>query len=108
MFSHMLYGGWPKVKKAYTVRDGSPRDQLGDQEVSPVPAGENNCAGDGSSWVCSLQAMKDPKGKLGQSLLELLEHRFTVIHRSEILHIDTDALSNVHFRRVWVKQNTFA
>ena len=34
---------------------------------------------------CSLQTMKDPKGKLGRWLLELSEHHFTVFHKSCLL-----------------------
>ena len=42
--------------------------------------------------LCSLQTMKDPKEKLVRWLLELSEHRFTVIHKSGVLHVDADTL----------------
>ena len=37
--------------------------------------------------------IKDPKGNLGRWILEMAEHQYDIVHRSEILHVASDVLS---------------
>ena len=43
--------------------------------------------------LCSLNKVKDLKGKLGRWMLEMMEHQYDIVHKSGILHVDADALS---------------
>ena len=43
--------------------------------------------------LCSLEKIKDLKGKLGRWILEMAEHQYDIVHKSGILHVDADAHS---------------
>ena len=93
MRSLMLPGVWPKMKRSTLTEIEALAVIWAIKKFRHYLLGREFVLVTDHHALCLLQTMKDPKGKLGQWLLELSEHRYKVIHKSGVLHVDADALS---------------